>query len=155
MEKGRRVLILILALAAGVGLSIFIYLRYNVAFFVFFIPLIGIGGTMFTRKMLALTALVLVVAMVSEPALAGVGGCRRPGVGGCGSGGWELNVNNQPTNTPSVLDSLRGAVPTHVITLLRVMFTSDVILTEPQENPILNEGVGGCGRRPGVGGCVL
>lgn len=107
------------------------------------------------RKMMVLTALVLVVAMVSEPALAGVGGCRRPGVGGCGSGGWELTVNNEPTNTPSVLEYLRGAVPTHVITLLQVMFTDEIVLSEPDESPIFSDGVGGCGaRRAGVGGCI-
>ncbi len=110
---------------------------------------------MFTRKMLALTALVLVVAVVSDPALAGVGGCRRPGVGGCSDGGWEITVNNQPTNTPSVLDYLRGAVPTHVITLFKVMFTTEVVLTQPQPLDIISEGVGGCRPRPGVGGCVL
>lgn len=107
------------------------------------------------RKSMVLTALVLVVAMVSEPALAGVGGCRLPGVGGCGSGGWELNANNEPTNTPSVLEYLRGAVPTHVITLLQVMFTSEIVISDPEETPIISDGVGGCRPRPGVGGCVL
>ena len=113
---------------------------------------------MFTRKMVALTGLVLVVVLVSQPAMAGVGGCRRPGVGGCGSGSTQISFNTEPetTPTPSVLDSLGGAIPTHVITLLRVLFVQQGTFTDPQEIDILAEGVGGCrGRRPGVGGCVL
>jgi hypothetical protein len=38
-------------MAAGIALSIFIYLRYRVTVIVFFIPLIGIGGSLFTRMM--------------------------------------------------------------------------------------------------------
>ena len=49
MDRGRSYLILTLALLAGIGLSVFIYQKYGVRFIVFFIPIIGIGGSLFSR----------------------------------------------------------------------------------------------------------
>ena len=51
MDRTRSYLILLLTIAAGFALSIFIYLKYHIMFFVFFIPLIGIGGSLFSRIM--------------------------------------------------------------------------------------------------------
>jgi hypothetical protein len=51
MDRTRSYLILLLVIAAGIALSIFIYLKYHIMFFVFFIPLIGIGGSLFSRMM--------------------------------------------------------------------------------------------------------
>jgi hypothetical protein len=51
MDRTRSYLILLLTIAAGIALSIFIYLKYHIMFFVFFIPLIGIGGSLFSRIM--------------------------------------------------------------------------------------------------------
>jgi hypothetical protein len=51
VDRGRSYLILGLTLAAGIALSIYIYLRYRVTVIIFFIPLIGIGGSLFTRVM--------------------------------------------------------------------------------------------------------
>jgi len=49
MDRGRSYLILTLALLAGIGLSVFIYLKYSFTLIVFFIPIIGIGGSLFSR----------------------------------------------------------------------------------------------------------
>ena len=49
MDRGRSYLILTLALLAGIGLSVFIYQKYGVRLIVFFIPIIGIGGSLFSR----------------------------------------------------------------------------------------------------------
>jgi hypothetical protein len=51
MERGRSYLILTLTVLAGIALSIFIYLKYRVLFIVFFIPIIGIGGSFLSRMM--------------------------------------------------------------------------------------------------------
>ena len=51
MDRTRSYLILLLTIAAGLALSVFIYLKYRIMFFVFFIPLIGIGGSLFSRMM--------------------------------------------------------------------------------------------------------
>jgi hypothetical protein len=51
MDRSRSVLILILTILAGLALTVFIYLRYRVMFLVFFIPIIGIGGSLFSRMM--------------------------------------------------------------------------------------------------------
>ena len=49
MDRGRSYLILTLTVLAGIGLSVFIYQKYGVRLFVFFIPIIGIGGSLFSR----------------------------------------------------------------------------------------------------------
>ena len=49
MDRGRNYLILTLAILAGLALSVFVYLKYRVMLFVFFIPIIGIGGSLFSR----------------------------------------------------------------------------------------------------------
>jgi len=49
MERRRSYLILTLVLLAGIGLSVFIYQKYGVRLIVFFIPIIGIGGSLFSR----------------------------------------------------------------------------------------------------------
>ena len=49
MDRGRSYLILTLVLLAGIGLSVFIYLQYGVTLIVFIIPIIGIGGSLFSR----------------------------------------------------------------------------------------------------------
>jgi hypothetical protein len=51
MDRTRSYLILLLTIAAGIALSVFIYVKYHLMFFVFFIPLIGIGGSFFSRMM--------------------------------------------------------------------------------------------------------
>lgn len=104
------------------------------------------------RKCATLAVVALVASIVIQPAMAGVGGCRS-GVGGCR--GWgELNqtpiVTDRPSNdrTPSIFDALTAILPGHVVVLLRAM------VEEPQVDGI-DEGVGGCRGRGGVGGCVL
>ena len=49
MDRGRSYLILTLTMLAGIALSIYIYLRYRIMFIVFFIPIIGLGGSLFSR----------------------------------------------------------------------------------------------------------
>ena len=51
MDRRRSYFILALTIIAGVALSIYIYVKYHIMFFVFFIPLIGIGGSFFSRLM--------------------------------------------------------------------------------------------------------
>ena len=51
MDRGRNYLILTLTVLAGIGLSVFIYQKYGVRLFIFFIPIIGIGGSLFSRVM--------------------------------------------------------------------------------------------------------
>ncbi|HKY34248.1 MAG TPA: hypothetical protein VJV23_17100 [Candidatus Polarisedimenticolia bacterium] len=103
------------------------------------------------KKMAVLALMGLIAVAVSQPAMAGVGGCgTRPGVGGC----WQL-TDRQVENTPTVLEVLGSALPAHISAMLRLMFEqkSDTpVLQEPGELQV--EGVGGC-FRPGVGGCVL
>ena len=109
------------------------------------------------RKLAILAALAVVAILaVSEPAMAGVGGCRNPGVGGCGPGGGFLT-----TNAPSVskvvlvLDSLRGAIPQEMIALVKSLYEGRQNrggLQQPGDTT--TQGVGGC-RNAGVGGCWL
>ena len=49
MDRRRSYLILTLVLLAGIGLSVFIYQKYGVRLVVFFIPIIGVGGSLFSR----------------------------------------------------------------------------------------------------------
>ena len=51
MDRGRSYLVLTITVLAGIALSIFIYLKYRIMFIVFFIPIIGIGGSFLTRIM--------------------------------------------------------------------------------------------------------
>ncbi|HZI93075.1 MAG TPA: hypothetical protein VFE84_02430 [Patescibacteria group bacterium] len=96
---------------------------------------------------LAVVAMVAMLA-VSQPAMAGVGGCR-PGVGGC----WLLTVNQAPT-TPSILDSLSGAIPYHVLAAAKALLHGSKDNGGlKQSGGTTTQGVGGC--RPGVGGCIL
>jgi len=108
------------------------------------------------KKMAALAIVALVAVAVSQPAMAGVGGCRVPGVGGCGN--WQLtSVGSQP-RTMTLLDSLQGALPADVLAMVKVLLqqkTSDqpTVIETPQS--VTTAGVGGCFPRPGVGGCWL
>ena len=51
VDRGRSYLILTLTMLAGIALSIYIYLRYRIMFIVFFIPIIGLGGSLFSRML--------------------------------------------------------------------------------------------------------
>jgi hypothetical protein len=106
------------------------------------------------RKM-AVVALVAVAAMLamSQPAIAGVGGCYpRPGVGGC----WQLNTPQQTPNAPSVLDNLGGAIPYDWIAVAKGLLAGRQDGgTLKQPGTITTQGVGGCIPKPGVGGCFL
>ena len=105
---------------------------------------------MFGKKVAAAAIVVLAVALASQPAMAGVGGCRF-GVGGCGSG--QLTSNSPTSNVPVLFDNLRGAVRADYIEILKTWFREF-----KKDGPVdqggtqVNEGVGGC--RFGVGGCI-
>jgi len=107
------------------------------------------------KKLAVLMAVAVVAVLVSQPAVAGVGGCgARIGVGGC----WQANVNTKVTTTPSLLDTLDGALPVQMTSLLKAMFgrTNADQKGPQQDDPIATDsGVGGCGPRIGVGGCWL
>jgi hypothetical protein len=105
------------------------------------------------KKMAALAVLAMMAALASaQPAVAGVGGCKIVGVGGCG--GWALTVSgSQPQDkTPSVLDSLNAALPADVVAFLKVMFEqkndTPTVIEAPQAPT--TSGVGGCGGRIGM-----
>jgi hypothetical protein len=107
------------------------------------------------KKVAALAVLAMVALATAQPAVAGVGGCYgKIGVGGC----WALTDSGrqETKNTPSVLDSLNGALPADVVAFLKMMFqpTPDgpVVADEPAPT---TQGVGGCFGKIGVGGCAL
>jgi len=107
------------------------------------------------RKMAVLGSMVLVVMMVAQPAMAGVGGCRPlPGVGGC----WQLSTTTTPTSfVPVLLDSMRGAVPADLIAAAKALHegrqSQEQKPTIAQPGDTTTQGVGGCRPLPGVGGC--
>ena len=109
------------------------------------------GDDMKKAMVLAIVAMVAMLA-VSQPAMAGVGGCSpRPGVGGC----WQLSTNQAPA-TPSVLDNLGGAIPYHVIAAAKALLNGSKDNGGlKQSGSTTSQGVGGCFPRPGVGGCIL
>ena len=108
---------------------------------------------MLNKRIAVLAVMALVAMAASQPANAGVGGCLI-GVGGCGPGGWHLTAN--PTvGDPGILDNLRGLVPAHLVAYLKAQFDSRRDgRTEQPADPTIN-GVGGCNRLIGVGGCNL
>jgi len=110
------------------------------------------------KKLAILMAVAAVAVMFSAPATAGVGGCGpRIGVGGCGPGGWQVNTNTRVTTTPTLLESLDGALPVQMTAFLRAMFGKTQGQNVPQQDdPLVTDtGVGGCSPRIGVGGCWL
>jgi hypothetical protein len=108
---------------------------------------------MISKRVVVLAIMALVAVIASQPAMAGVGGCRIPGVGGCGPGGGQLSSYAPEVRTPSLLDNLSGALPADVIAFLRTMFDrkADGTVIE-QPSTITSQGLGGC---IGVGGCKL
>ncbi len=113
-----------------------------------------------TRKIATLAVVALVAAVMFQPAMAGVGGCRS-GVGGCR--GWdEINaapaVSGGPSSpssapsygTPSVYGALAAVVPAQVVVVLQTIVERPDALRLYIDGT--NQGVGGC--RGGVGGCV-
>jgi hypothetical protein len=107
---------------------------------------------MISRKVAAAAILILMAALASQPAMAGVGGCGKfPGVGGCG---WGQLTSNAPTsNIPVVLDTLRGAVRADYLEWIKmVLHGGKKDVGVQQGGTQTSDGVGGC--RPGVGGCV-
>ncbi len=107
------------------------------------------------KKVAALAIMMVIALAASQPAMAGVGGCRT--LGTC-PGGWSLTASGPQEQTPSVLDALRGALPTDVYTFLKALFiekgNDGGIVTEAPQTPTTS-GVGGCQPRIGVGGCLL
>lgn len=112
---------------------------------------------MATKRFSALMIMAAMALMAAQPAMAG-GGCRIPGVGGCGpGGGWNLTSLDPEQKTPSVLDRLVGSVPLDVIVTLKALFGERAgTIEQPQGDPT-SSGVGGCrltgGCACGVGGC--
>lgn len=111
------------------------------------------------KRFSALMVMAAIAMMAAQPASAGVGGCRIPGVGGCEpGGGWQLNAAGGPAErTPSVLDRLAGALPVDVIVMLELIFgETPGTIEQPQDDPTIS-GVGGCrilgSCACGVGGC--
>lgn len=106
---------------------------------------------MFGKKVAAAAIMVLAVALASQPAMAGVGGCKF-GVGGCGSG--QLTSNSPASNIPVLLDGLKGAIRADYIEWLKTYFDAFKKGGQVQQGGTqVNEGVGGC--LFGVGGCKL
>lgn len=104
-------------------------------------------------KKIAMLALVAVVAlMASQPAVAGVGGCRP----NCG---WALDSNNplEDARTPSLVDRLNNVLSTEMVAFLRVVFDNspvqDAGTLEQQPGDLTTQGVGGCYRLTGCGPC--
>ncbi len=110
------------------------------------------------KKLAILMAVAVIAVMVSEPAMAGVGGCGpRNGVGGC----WMVTTNTRVATSPTLLESLDGALPVQMTAFLRAMFGQGHGQHQGQSLPqqddplVTDTGVGGCGPRIGVGGCWL
>jgi hypothetical protein len=49
MERRKNLLIVLLSLCAGGLLTYWLYVRYHIIFFFVFIPIIGVGGSLFSR----------------------------------------------------------------------------------------------------------
>jgi hypothetical protein len=49
MERRKNLLIVLLSLCAGGLLTYWLYVRYHIVFFFVFIPIIGLGGSLFSR----------------------------------------------------------------------------------------------------------
>jgi len=93
-----------------------------------------------------------VAAMASQPAMAGVGGCRPlPGVGGCA-------LDAKISNGGHLLDALRGAIRADFLAYMKSLVESGKSISKGeirQGGTQVDEGVGGCRPLPGVGGCAL
>lgn len=71
------------------------------------------------KKAAALAIMMVIALAASQPAVAGVGGCRTLGC----PGGWNLEVVAPQEQTPSVLDTVGGALPLDVYAFLKALFT--------------------------------
>ena len=103
------------------------------------------------KRIAALMVMALVVVAVSQPVMAGVGGCRGRD---CAS---KSPVVVSPT--PSVLDTFGSLLPAHVAAALKAIFEKRAngkgVVQDPGD--ITVDGVGGCRILGtcscGVGGC--
>jgi len=103
------------------------------------------------KKMAVLMVMALVVVAVSQPVVAGIGGCR----------GRECASTNPVvvSSTPTVFDALGSLLPTHIATAMKALIghngNGKVVVQEPGDVTV--DGVGGCRILGtcscGVGGC--
>ncbi len=109
-------------------------------------------------KRIAVAAIMAVALLAaSQPALAGVGGCKPiAGVGGCG--GWLITSQEMDSQTPSILDYSQGAIPAQFHAFLKAMLGDRTGGTQ-EEGELLaapeDLTTAGCRPLPGVGGCAL
>ena len=104
------------------------------------------------KQMAVLAAAVMVAAVAADPAMAGVGGCRIPGVGGCGPGGDLLSAYELPA-TPTYVEGIADVFSPQLSAVMKVLLKNKNetgLVTTTGDGTI--QGVGGC-RIPGVGGC--
>ncbi len=101
------------------------------------------------KRIAALMVMALVVLTVSQPVVAGVGGCR----------GRDCSISSPTVATPTVLDTFSSLLPAHVAAALKAIIENKGngkgVVQDPGDVTV--DGVGGCRILGtcscGVGGC--